>query len=287
MSAARIVRTALLAVLLAWPAAAFAGPLRILLTNDDGIDAPGIVSLRARLVEAGYDVTVVAPAENRSGGSGAVTVRGTLAVEKRPDGSYAVSGTPSDCVYAGTGLIMKQQPPDLVISGTNFGQNAGPGLNLSGTFGAARAASSLGYPAIAVSQAFDPDDPARTVDYFDDAADTVVRVLKLLTADGAALPSGMLLNINHPLRHRDAVAGWRVTRPSEAAGIRFAYAWSDDGKGVTVRLEQAARQFAEGTDEAALAAGAVSISPLDPGAATDDAAAAWLKRLLPALQPAE
>lgn len=270
-----LLRVAALAALMALPSAD-AWALRILLTNDDGAEAPGILTLRDRLVAAGHEVTVVAPDRDMSGKSGSMTVRGTLAVEKRGPDVYAVAGTPADCVQSGLGLIMTT-PPDMVISGTNFGQNASTSLNISGTFGAARAAHALGLPAIAVSQMFDGADRENTAAYFGDAADMIVDLVAMLTEGGSAPPSGMLLNVNHPLRHKAEVAGWRITRPAPAAGMRFAYAWETDGTLMKVALEPRQVQFPAGSDEAAIADGAVSISPLNDEFGIDTEMGDWLK----------
>lgn len=274
MTLGSIIRAALLGAALLWPSAdAFA--LRILLTNDDGVDAPGLVTLREALVAAGHDVTTVAPDREMSGKSGSMTVRGVMAVEKRDGQVYALAGTPSDCVHVGLGLIM-QEKPDLVISGTNFGQNAASGLHISATFGAALAAHALGVPAIAVSQTFDTANRANTAAYFGDAAETIVQVLALLTRDGRPLPSGMLLNINQPLRHTAQVTAWRITRPSPVSGLDFAYSWEPDGTAVKVGLLVRKVTAPSGTDEAAIADGAVSISPLNDEFGTDAELGTWL-----------
>ncbi len=272
-----VLRAAALAAVMLLPLAdALAAPLRILLTNDDGADAPGLLALRGALVGAGHEVIVVAPDKDMSGKSGSMTVRGTLAVQKRADGIYAVAGTPADCVHSGLGLIMTTKP-DLVISGTNFGHNTSTALNVSGTFGAARAAHSLGVPAIAVSQMFDPASRDNTAAYFGDAAGMMVDLVALLTEDGRKLPSGMLLNVNHPLRHKDEVAGWRITRPAPASGMRFVYSWETDGTAIKVALEPVKTPFPPGSDEAAVAEGAVSISPLNDEFGIDTDMGNWLK----------
>lgn len=282
MNFRRLLQIAALAALVVLPSAdAFA--LRILLTNDDGAAAPGIVTLRERLVAAGHDVTLVAPDRDMSGKSGSMTVRGTLTVQKKAEGVWAVGGTPADCIHSGLGLIMTAAP-DLVVSGTNFGQNTSSGLNISGTFGAARAAHSLGVPAIAVSQMFDRADRENTAAYFGDAADMIVDLVAMLTEGGRPLPSGMLLNVNHPLRHKDKVAGWRITVPAPVQGLRFVYSWETDGTAMKVALEPAQVKFPAGSDEAALEAGAVSISPLNDEFGIDTAMGDWLKGRL-AKQP--
>ena len=271
-----IFRAALLGAVMLFPAHG-AWALRILLTNDDGVGAVGIVSLQTRLAAAGHDVTVIAPDKDMSGKSGSMTVRGTIAVDKRGERVWAVTGTPADCVHAGIDLIMRDAKPELVISGTNFGQNAATGLNISGTFGAARAAHSLGVPAIAVSQMFDPANRENTAAYFDDAAGMIVDLVALLTEGGRPLPSGMLLNVNHPLRHRDKVAGWRITVPAPVSGFRMAYDWANDGTAMSVALQPVRVQFPPGSDEAAIAEGAVSISPLNDEFGIDKDMEGWLK----------
>ena len=122
--------------------------LRILLTNDDGYNTPGIQAVRSALLESGHDVTLVAPLENQSGSGARVTSSGVLQYKQQSDGVWSVDGSPADSVLVGLLHIMKEQAPDLVISGANFGQNPGYAIN-SGTVGAATVAMYAGFPAIA------------------------------------------------------------------------------------------------------------------------------------------
>ncbi|MEO1236319.1 MAG: 5'/3'-nucleotidase SurE [Planctomycetota bacterium] len=122
--------------------------MRILLTNDDGIDAPGILALREAIDPLG-DVHVVAPSRVQSATSHAVTFHRPVAVERR-DAGFAVHGRPADCVKLGLHTLF-DQPFDLVVSGMNSGANVGVNVLYSGTVGAAREATFSGVPAIAVS----------------------------------------------------------------------------------------------------------------------------------------
>jgi 5'-nucleotidase len=133
--------------------------VRILLTNDDGIDSPGIRALIERL-SGENSVIVVAPSGNRSGISHAITADEAITIERRSDAtvlSYACSGTPADCVFLGSAELSSR--PALVISGINHGPNLADDVNYSGTVAGAIEASLLGIPAIAVSLASNHEDP--------------------------------------------------------------------------------------------------------------------------------
>nr|WP_084911781.1 5'/3'-nucleotidase SurE [Rouxiella badensis] len=124
--------------------------MRILLSNDDGVTAPGIQALASALREFA-EVTVVAPDRNRSGASNALTLDSPLRIQTYPNGDTAViNGTPTDCVYLGVNRLM-QPRPDIVVSGINAGPNLGDDVIYSGTVAAAMEGRHLGYPALAVS----------------------------------------------------------------------------------------------------------------------------------------
>jgi len=172
------------------PGAAPGAGLRILLTDDDGWDAGGITAVRRALRDSGHDVTLVAPEENRSG-YGASSDGATELDEKEP-GVLAVDGTPVDAVRAGLARMQSTGgPPDLVVSGTNLGQNSGTGITRSGTVGAAVTAARAGVPAIASSthRATSEEDCAATADY----------VARVVAALGPPLfAPGLVLNVNYP-----------------------------------------------------------------------------------------
>jgi 5'-nucleotidase len=178
-------------------------PLRILMTNDDGVSSEGIAALVAALRPVA-DVVVAAPAENNSGGSQSVTIFvkpmqvDTLA---STDGvaRYAVHGTPADSVIFGLLGPGRQRPFDLVISGINKGENVGNAVHVSGTVGAARQAVLMGVPAIAVSQQYRADGRYD----FRVAARYATRLAEQLHRMGKAAPRFVSVNV-----------------PSEANGVR-------------------------------------------------------------------
>ena len=136
------------------PAFASENSLTILLTNDDGYLSPGIRAMRQALLDQGHEVLMVAPAENQSGSSASISPDG-ITVTDHGLNVWSVEGRPADAVRFGLGQLMADQPPDLVISGINFGQNVGADVMISGTVGAATTAVRLGIPAIAISASID------------------------------------------------------------------------------------------------------------------------------------
>lgn len=106
-------------------------PLRIVLTNDDGYQAAGLEAMRKALVAAGHTVSVVAPFEDHSGAGASMTTSGMMKVESKGDGIWAVHGTPADSALVAVRHLFRQQPPDLVVSGINRGQNLGTSSNSS------------------------------------------------------------------------------------------------------------------------------------------------------------
>ncbi|WP_051297778.1 5'/3'-nucleotidase SurE [Brevibacterium album] len=168
-------------------------PLDIMLTNDDGWDAPGITAAYEALTGAGHSVTLVAPAENQSGKGGAVDISGTLEVTQPTDDPqiHSVGGTPATAASFGLKEVM-EEAPDLVVSGINAGANAGTDIRSSGTFGAASIASgSYGVPAIATSLDASSEDQA---DY--EAAAQLL--LDIIDQAAGSLEAGYVLNMNYP-----------------------------------------------------------------------------------------
>jgi 5'-nucleotidase len=168
--------------------------MRILVTNDDGIDAEGLDVLVSYLKAkrekgADHEIIVIAPESERSGVSHAMTLRRPTKVRKLTEGTYTCSGTPADCVIvAGLGIL--KWKPDLVISGINKGPNLGTDIIYSGTCGAARQAALVGIPAIAVSCAqYHPP-----LDYRSCAAFVANNLEQLL----AAWKEDTFININGP-----------------------------------------------------------------------------------------
>lgn len=177
--------------------------MRILVSNDDGFRAPGIVRLAAALGEIADEVVVVAPDRDRSGASNSLTLNYPLYVTRQENGFYSVDGTPTDCVHVAiTGLL--EADPDMVVSGINAGANMGDDVIYSGTVAAAMEGRFLGLPAIAVSLAAYPPQ------HYDTAARVAVYLVTRLRAN--PLPADTILNVNVPDRSWEDLAGFQATR---------------------------------------------------------------------------
>jgi 5'-nucleotidase len=232
--------------------------MNILLTNDDGIYAEGILALRDALVEVG-DVTVVAPDTERSAVGHAITISDPLRVKdayrRMKYFGHAVSGTPADCVKIAVRSILKQKP-DLVVSGINLGPNTGFSVLYSGTVSGATEGSILGIPSMAISLGtfVDPN--------FTYAASFAARIAKLIHEKG--LPAGTLLNINIPAVESAAIKGIKITKQGKTPIIEsfekrvdprnHTYYWLA-GEVIDLKGD-------EDTDILALKEGYISITPL-------------------------
>jgi 5'-nucleotidase len=176
--------------------------MRILLSNDDGCTAPGLVCLRDEL-RVHHEVTVVAPDRNRSGASNSLTLSMPVRVQTHADGTRCVDGTPTDCVHlALTGMI--DEPFDIVVSGINCGANLGDDTLYSGTVAAAMEGRFLGYSAVAVS--CNSPDPQ----HYETAARVAVQVVERLRLD--PLAENVILNVNVPDVPYAQLKGFEVTR---------------------------------------------------------------------------
>lgn len=183
--------------------------MQILITNDDGIDSPGILALVDELA-AEHELVIVAPSGNRSGVSHAITSDEAITMERRHDWrvlAYACSGTPADCVFLGATELAAR--PELVISGINHGPNLADDVNYSGTVAGAVEASLLGIPALAVSLASNHEEPfARR--HWESAAAIVRRCLAMAYDDLRNASS--YWNLNVPNLELEQIAGIAVTR---------------------------------------------------------------------------
>lgn len=178
----------------------------ILITNDDGIFAPGIFALYQAL-RSFAQVCVVAPVTEKSAVGHAITISDPLRVQEitRKDDfhGYAVDGTPADCVKIAIRALMERQP-DLVMSGINSGANVGTSLIYSGTVSAATEGTLLNIPSVAISVA------SLTTGDFRGAAAAAIEMARRVLKHG--LPGGTLLNVNVPAVEPDKIRGYRVTR---------------------------------------------------------------------------
>jgi 5'-nucleotidase len=240
--------------------------MKVLLTNDDGIQATGLNELRRALLEVpGIELAVIAPNSNRSATARSITTRRPLEVEEVQfeDGTlgYATDGTPVDCVrLASLGLV--GDSPELIVSGINHGANLGDDITYSGTVAAALEGIVLGVPGIAVSQ----QSAKRELDFrlgddfdFSDAAAFAARLVEEI--ESIPLPDGVLLNVNCPAGGATGASlcrlGRRIYRDrlelkSEQDGRRHYRIYGDDPS-----------YHAEpDTDFAAIAGGQIAVTPL-------------------------
>ena len=174
----------------------------ILLTNDDGFDAPGLAAL-ARAVDGLGTTVIVAPDRERSGAGHALTLGRPLRVRETGDHAFKVDGTPTDCVHLGVFHLTGGIPPALVISGINRGLNVGDDVTYSGTVAGAMEGTLLRIPAIAVSVQYTDERPPD----FHPAARFARQLAERILRDG--LPKGVFLNVNVPLGD---LRGVRATR---------------------------------------------------------------------------
>ncbi|MGH8147711.1 MAG: 5'/3'-nucleotidase SurE, partial [Rhodanobacteraceae bacterium] len=165
--------------------------MRVLLSNDDGVDAPGLRVLAEHLCELG-EVTVVAPDRDRSGASNSLTLDQPVRVVHLDDGRYRVMGTPTDCVHLALSGLLEEEP-DIVVSGINNSANLGDDVIYSGTVSAAMEGRFLGLPAIAVSLAGPRERHDGAGYHFDSAARAVLLLTRRLATD--PLPADTILNV--------------------------------------------------------------------------------------------
>ncbi len=246
-------------------------PYRILVTNDDGVRAPGILALTLALKAIG-DVTVVAPAENQSGKGHSISITDPVYVDPvtLPGGVEALgaTATPASCVKIALLALMKDRP-HLIVSGINRGYNLGMTTYVSGTVGAAREAVLHGFPAIASSM------DVRGGSEYAAAAELTARLAALVKAEG--LPPGVFLNVNIPA---GTPKGLRVATQSRSIGHETwiehqsprgrRYFWND------FRDEDTDE---EGTDVWTVSQGFAAVTPLRAGEFDSAAAERWRSRL--------
>ncbi len=180
--------------------------MRLLVSNDDGIDSPGLHTLADTLRERGHDVWVVAPRFEQSAKSHSLSMHDPLRIDEVGEQVFSVTGTPADCVYVAIHDLLPERP-DHVLSGINAGTNLGSDVHYSGTVAAAREGALQGLPAIAVSLVLGPvgEDP-----YWQTAADVAVRALSAVARD--PLPDRTVLNLNVPALPTEELRGIRASR---------------------------------------------------------------------------
>ena len=229
--------------------------MHIMVTNDDGIHAPGILALASALRVLG-DVTVVAPDRERSAVGHALTLNSPLRVFELRDSFFAVDGTPTDCVNMGIHSLLPFRP-DLVVSGINHGANLGDDVTYSGTVAAAIEATLMGLPAIAVSLA-----TLERNGFFPEAAQVAVRVARQVIANG--LPEDTFLNVNVPNCPAGEINRPLITRQGKRSFVGSVVGKTDPRgrKYYWIGSGEADFNDYEGTDFHAINRNHVSITPL-------------------------
>lgn len=235
--------------------------MRILVTNDDGIHAPGLAACEQIARSLSDDVWVVAPETDQSGVSHSLSLNDPLRLREIDDRKFAVKGTPTDCVIMGARHLLKEKP-DLVLSGVNRGRNAAEDVTYSGTVAAAMEGTVLGIPSFALSQAY--NHLTKHKPYWDTATkfapDIIRRVLK------TGIPRDVLVNVNFPDCQPGDVAGIAVTTQGKrdqellridprADGRGNPYFWIAFGRGPVAETRN-------GSDLHALSERRISITPL-------------------------
>ncbi|MBM3557946.1 MAG: 5'/3'-nucleotidase SurE [Alphaproteobacteria bacterium] len=233
---------------------------RVLITNDDGIHAPGLKVMERIAKTLSSDIWVVAPEFEQSGAGHSLTLHLPLRLRKINPRRYALRGTPTDCVMMAVNYLMKEARPNLILSGVNRGANLGEDVTYSGTVSAALEGALLGIPSIALSQTFRNGNTVRW--------ETVTRhapaLLKKVLAVG--WPKDVLININFPDVPADEIKGANVTRQGKRDQTELL---------IDARIDARNQPYywlgfrpREGnpradTDLAAIARGEISVTPLE------------------------
>jgi 5'-nucleotidase len=232
--------------------------MRILLTNDDGIHAPGLTVLEAIARELSDDVWVCAPAEEQSGAGHSLTLHMPVRLVEHGERRFAVTGTPTDAVNLALRKLFVDKAPDLVISGINNGENLADDVTYSGTISAAMEAALAGIPAVAMSQALrDAGHGFAAAEAW--AAQVLAPLLDLQMAKRT------VVNINFPALPADRVRGIRVVRQGFHDYARGSLVEGTDPRGRAYYwfgLEDIEHTLDHGTDLEAVNEGYIAITPL-------------------------
>lgn len=250
--------------------------MRILITNDDGIHAPGLKVLEAIAKSLSKDVWIVAPETEQSGASHSLTLSRPLRVRKISAKKYAVDGTPTDCTLMALTEIIKGPKPDLVLSGVNRGANLAEDVTYSGTVAAAMEATLLGVPAIAMSQVLSFGHPVKWATAENHAPPLIRKLVK------AGWPKNVLLNINFPDVVAESVKGVKVTTQGQRDLSDMVMDKRVDARGFPYYWIGFRREIGvpeAGTDMDAIAKGYVSLTALQLNL-TDEATMAALKKAI-------
>lgn len=237
--------------------------MKILLTNDDGYDAPNIQALY-KVLSQFHEVFIIAPAKNCSGMSAAISFLKETEIKKLDDHTYAVDGTPADCTYFGL-LSVLDFEPDMVVSGINHGANLGNDVLYSGTVGAAVGGRNLKFPPVAISVAsYDAQDP----EYI---ANKSVEIINTIF-DNPSEFSNRVININFPDLVEKDIKGIKFTRLSRRGVPAKPLEVSSSENSKTYRYNLQGEPIKEDylSDVEAVQSGFISLSFLDYNLTADN-----------------
>jgi len=228
--------------------------VRILVSNDDGVDALGIEALHRWLAQL-FDVSVIAPDRNCSAASSSLTLVNPLRTSTRANGFVAVNGTPTDCVHLALNMLLEQDPA-LVVTGINAGANLGDDVIYSGTVAAAMEGRYMGLPAVAMSLA------GKALIHYDSAGFYAQKIVSHLGQ--CPLPANQILNVNVPDLPLDQIKGIKVTRLGARHRATTMVKTQDPAGRDIYWVGPLAKEddAGEGTDFHAIAQGYVSITPI-------------------------
>ena len=238
--------------------------MRILITNDDGIHAPGLSVLQKIAAEISDDVWTVAPETEQSGASHSLSLHDPLRLRELEKRIYAVQGTPTDCIIMGVRHLLLDEPPDLVLSGVNAGQNMADDVTYSGTIAGAFEGNLLGIPSIALSLAYSFDkDKSCTLKWQTPLSMGSDIIGKLLDA---GWPDDVVLNINFPDRDPGDIKGVVVTDQGRRNTDALTIEDRMDTRGnpyYWLGFKRRKTEPKEGSDLWAVYTGQISITPLN------------------------
>ena len=236
--------------------------MRILLTNDDGVNATGLRLLETIAGKFSDDIWVVAPTEEQSGAGHSLTLTQPVRVRRHDNRRFSVTGTPTDAVMMALAHIMKDSPPDLILSGINRGANLAEDVTYSGTVSAAMEGALAGVRSIALSQSYSREGMGDTVP-FAAAEAWAERALEPLI--GLEMAPGSLINVNFPALAPEQVKGVRVCRQGIRDYGRLRLVERQDPRGYTYfwfGLGPVVETPGHSTDLEVIADGYVSVTPL-------------------------
>ncbi len=235
--------------------------MRILVTNDDGVNAPGLDVMEAIARQLCDDVTVIAPESDQSGVAHSLSLNDPLRLREIGPHRYAVKGTPTDCVLMGVHHVMAGRRPDLILSGVNQGHNLAEDVFYSGTVAGAREGAIMGIPSIALSQGFQPG--MRDATNWSCAQSLAPDILRKLLDHG--VPRDRLINVNFPGLAPGDVKGVRVTMQGRRDISVVSLEQRHDGRQrpyFWIRYSGSRATPTAGTDLDAVRNGYISITPL-------------------------